>query len=340
MIDKSILYNTKVLFFCVKFFGYEIHIAEKLRNFGAEVFYYDERPSNSIFTKILIRFRKTLIEYNLNKYYRNILDSDSAKDLDFVFVIKGEVIPSWFLESLREKNPKSKFIFYNWDSFKNNKNPLEVIHHFDWKFSFDYNDSKIHKLLFYPLFFINQYHNLVKKNKLYDLIFVGTIHSDRLVIINKVSKIFKSLNFSVFTYYFMPSRLLILRFLTKINGFSIKTLSDIHFKSISHVEVADLFSISDIVLDIQHKSQSGLTMRTIEAIGAGMRLITTNENIINYSFYDPLKICVINRNEPFVPEEFIESKFPQPYCNSVDNIFIDNWLLALFSGTEYLGYEE
>ena len=39
------------------------------------------------------------------------------------------------------------------------------------------------------------------------------------------------------------------------------------------------------VLDINHLDQSGLTIRTFEALGAGKKIITTNSEIKKYPFY-------------------------------------------------------
>ena len=46
---QDILQSKKILLFSVSFFNYEKIIAERLKELGADVDFYDERPSNSIF---------------------------------------------------------------------------------------------------------------------------------------------------------------------------------------------------------------------------------------------------------------------------------------------------
>ena len=68
---------------------------------------------------------------------------------------------------------------------------------------------------------------------------------------------------------------------------------------------------SKTVVDIQHPKQSGLTMRTIEMLGANKKMITTNADIQNYDFYHPNNICIVDRNNVVVPPEFIKDRMCQ-----------------------------
>ena len=60
----------------------------------------------------------------------------------------------------------------------------------------------------------------------------------------------------------------------------------------SQEEIISLISKSKAILDINHPSQVGLTMRTFETLGANKKLITTNENIKIYDFFDKENIDV------------------------------------------------
>ena len=207
------LRNKKILYISVKTFNYEVEIASKLVSLGAFVDYFDERPSNSIFVKGIIRFKKSLFQKKINSYYINILNEINIKEYDFLFVVKGEVIPSFFLNELRSRLPKCKFIYYTWDSFDNNPNALSILHYFDKKLSFDNQDAKKYNLEFRPLFYIDKYrklNNLASKNIKYSLLFIGTAHSDRYIISNIIINWCSQNNFSSFAYYFMASRLVFL----------------------------------------------------------------------------------------------------------------------------------
>jgi hypothetical protein len=91
-----------------------------------------------------------------------------------------------------------------------------------------------------------------------------------------------------------------------------------------------LYANSKVVLDINHPNQKGLTMRTFETIGAQRKLITTNEDIKRYSFYNPNNILVINRKNPELNESFFYSDY-EPIEDSIYNkSSIKGWLECLF----------
>lgn len=62
--DVSIL-GKKILFICPKFFDYHSSIIETLTTLGADVYFFDERPSNSTFSKMFLRINKNLIKKKL-----------------------------------------------------------------------------------------------------------------------------------------------------------------------------------------------------------------------------------------------------------------------------------
>jgi len=102
-------------------------------------------------------------------------------------------------------------------------------------------------------------------------------------------------------------------------------------------DIIDLYSCSTVILDINHPKQSGLTMRTFEALGAGKKLITTNAEIKKYSFYNEDNICIIDRDKPELNVEFFKTPFipiDQPLLNDMS---IVGWIGELF-GEKKLNY--
>ena len=53
MLLKEHLSNRKILFLSVQTFNLEVEIKNKLQEFGAQVTYYDERPANNNFIKVV-----------------------------------------------------------------------------------------------------------------------------------------------------------------------------------------------------------------------------------------------------------------------------------------------
>jgi hypothetical protein len=73
--------------------------------------------------------------------------------------------------------------------------------------------------------------------------------------------------------------------------------------------VAQKVAITSAVLDVEHPRQRGLTMRTIETLMAGKKLVTTNKYIYKCDLYHPSRIQVISRSNPQIPKAFMEQPF-------------------------------
>ena len=62
-------------------------------------------------------------------------------------------------------------------------------------------------------------------------------------------------------------------------------------------------------MEIQRTEQVGLSFRIFEALGHRKKLITTNKDIVNYDFYHPQNILVVDENTIEIPEEFVTSPY-------------------------------
>jgi hypothetical protein len=328
------LRKKRILFLSVKTFNYEKVIAAELRNTGAVVDYFDERPSNSVFVKGVIRLKKSIYQNEINRYYSNILKKIEGVAYNYFFVIKGEVVPTFFIEKVKLHNPNCQLIYYTWDSFSNNKNSDVILKYFDRVFTFDSDDAKKHNLYFRPLFYLNDYKQIknsrVVEDLEYDLLFLGTAHSDRYVISNTLVNWCKNNNLKAYAYYYMQAKSVFM--FKKFFDKSFKTIDKkkIRFESLNLAEILELYKKTKVILDIHHPNQKGLTMRTFEALGAGKKLITTNAEIKKYRFYNDKNILIIDRDKPMVTIEFFECDSQEMSSDILDSMSIRGWLQALF----------
>lgn len=331
MIKKNSFENKRILFFSVKLFNYENIIADKLRSLGAHVDYYDERPSNSILTKGIIRLKRSLYHVKISNYYRDILKDIESKNYDYFFLIKGEVIPQYFIDKVRELNPNIFLLYYTFDSFQNNPNGVNILNNFDKKYTFDSKDSQTYNLEFRPLFFSDDYYKLaINNNPKYDLLFIGTAHSDRYVISENVAKWCKEKKLKNFAFYYSPSRLVFFFFKLFDESFKKFKYKNISFKSLKHEEIINLYKDSKVILDINHPNQRGLTMRVFEALGSSRKLITTNTDIKQYPFYNTNNVYVIDRNDISLDYGFFELPFIEINEDLYHKMSISGWLEELF----------
>jgi 1,5-rhamnosyltransferase len=83
-------------------------------------------------------------------------------------------------------------------------------------------------------------------------------------------------------------------------------------KPMPYEEVVKAVTNSAIILEINQDGQSGLTMRALESIFLSKKLVTNNKEVINYDFYDPARVFVIE-NDVFDKEamrNFVEKEYP------------------------------
>lgn len=305
------LKNIKILFLCPLFFNYHKKIIKAMESLGAEVDFFDERPSNTVASKALLRINPKFVKLQINKYYEEITLKIKEKKYDYIFICQAEATPKSFLRDVKAMNPQAKMVLMLWDSVANKVNTLEKLDLFDKVFSFDKKDCDQFGLTFRPLFFDEEYERIANEDSpfMYDLFFVGTVHSDRYQILKKVKEQFERNQSSVFYYLYIPTKLMYYQ-----RKLFTKELMDSHISEFSFVgmpseQLTAKLKQSKTVIDIQHPKQSGLTMRTIEMLGANKKMITTNADIQNYDFYHPNNICIIDRENIVVPPEFITAPF-------------------------------
>jgi hypothetical protein len=308
---ESKLKNKKILFLCPLFFNYHKKLINALESQGAEVDYYDERPSNTFLSKALLRINRNFVTHQINKYYEEITRAIKNKQYDYIFICQAEATPKSFLKDVRAMNPEARMVLMLWDSVANKVNTLEKLDLFDEVFSFDKKDCDQFGLSFRPLFFDKEYEQIAEEETtlVYDLFFVGTVHSDRYQILKEVKQQFEKNHLNVFYFMYLPSKLMYYQRKLLTSEFSGSQISEFSFVGLPSEQLTAKLKQSKAVVDIQHPKQTGLTMRTIEMLGANKKMITTNAEIKNYDFYHPNNICVVDRDNVAVPAEFMVSPY-------------------------------
>lgn len=325
------LQGKKILYISPKFFGYESKIKKELENLGAIVDFFDDRPANDFITKVFIRLNfKALISKKIDTYYEKIYSFILKEKYDFIFVISPETLNYSKLTKIKEIQKNAQFILYMWDSFEN-KNSFNTIELFNSVFSFDIRDVESYNLKFLPLFYCNDYKKQIKIiNYKYDLSFIATAHSDRYKIASKIKNIIFKNNLKIYYYFYLSNKLMYLVRKLFIKKYSYGKLSEFSFSSLPQKEIIEIFENSKVILDINHPKQFGLTMRTIECLGSEKKLITTNKNIINYDFYNPNNILIIDRNNINIDFNFFENEYQKLPNNLYEKYSLNSWLKNIF----------
>ena len=272
-----------------KFFEYEKFICQEFKKKGFSVTFIDDKIRLSFIFKALLRLNifTTIIHSIVKKSYEKELDNIF---FDNWLCINPEGINVEVAEVISKKI-KNKKVLYIWDSLSNKPNILNVISLFDKKLSFDKKDCITHNLIHLPLYFTDHYKKIQKKHKIDEIITIGSIHSDRIKIID--SLLLNNLKLKYLLY--VKNKILAFYFIV-VGVLPIKYWKNINTKSFSHFDINKFYTKYKYVLDITHPTQNGLTNRTFEVLASGCFLITTNENIKSYEFYNNKTIFILSRD--------------------------------------------
>lgn len=325
----------ELLLFAPRFFDYDREIAGALSARGVIVHCHSYLPSSSNLVKVIVRVRRGLIAHYTNRHFKDIITRLQHRAISHILIIKGETITKHILQMLRGAFPRARIILYLWDSIKNYPNVRENIGAVDKALSFDPADSVANsKVAFRPLFFSRSFASApqFRRDDLdYDVSFVGTIHSDRLRILDELEDQFRRLNLTFKKVYFLRTSLEYYWGKLTDPAYRNHKASDFVTTPVPSAAVREIFFKSRVIVDIQHPKQQGLTMRAIEALGSRRKLITTNASIRTYDFYSPENIQIIGRRGEALPPEFFKTPgvgVPEPVYHKYS---IDGWLDNVFS---------
>lgn len=325
--------DKRILFFAPNFFGYDLEIKKSLEKMGAVVDFYDDRPANSVFYKVLIRLSPRMASRKIHRYFNNIIEQNKNTKYDYIFFIKCESALEKDLFNLHEKFGEAKFILYLYDSIKNIRYFDMKKKYFDEIYSFDLGDVKKTKdMKFLPLFYLDCYKKDETEEYKYDLSFIGTAHSDRPKIINCLRKQLVRDERTYFFQLYVPSKVIfyIKKFIYK-DFRELYECGHITLEKIPTKVVIDIIKVSNVILDVQHPRQTGLTIRTIELLGMNKKIATTNENIKEYDFYDNQNIMIIDRNLPSIDDVLFMKKFKTIPNEIYESYSIHTWIERIFS---------
>lgn len=307
----------KFFFIAPVYFNYHELIIQSFKEKGYAVDFLDDKNSGLIYT--LSRKSSFLLKKYKEAYKKEILSKLDETSYDLLVVIGGKTLDVDFWKFINQ-NYSFKKVLYQWDSCKN-FDYRGMIPYFDVVKTFDSLDAVQLGISYLPLFY-----KFEEKKELLedlDLVFIGIWHSDRLNILNEIAEYAKKNNlkfcFKIYYPYYMYIYLVYIKKIISASDF-------FTFKPVPLNETIEFYNRAKCIVDINHPSQSGLTMRTIETIGKGKKLITTNSFIQTEAFFDPKMIQVIDRKNIQINSDFFN--FHNTYEN-IDMLEINNWVTEL-----------
>ena len=289
-----------------------------------------------IFEKVLYNRRlnrhiKVPLKKLYNRYYTLSSYNFDPKEKYWIIMMNGTLCsyyPEDYLLNLKKCNSNIKLAMVLYDSFSNKsaKRAISLIPVFDVVFSFDEQNAREYGLKYiYSTFSIPDY--LKSDVKYKSSVFFFFFGADRELELNEsLSYIAKNVKNSKFG-------------IVGVKQEKYKELIDYN-KPISYREELMYTYNTECIVEIVKKGQSGITLRTCEAIAFNKKLLTNNSNIKKYPFYNSKYISVFENTED-IDIDFIKKEILVDYqydgCFSpmriIDSLKEERWEDNGFSNT-------
>ena len=160
----------------------------------------------------------------------------------------------------------------------------------------------------------------------FDVSFVGTSHSNRMITIRKLRDILRQHNLKFKFYVYVP-------FFMGLKGvFLTRRLKrdELMFNTLSKKELKNLLLRSRYVLDLPSPEQSGITPRVLEALASGCSIITTNQSIRDAPFFDDKYISIVNSDRLSSIPSILENRPDTEIQLNLEQYSLSNWLKIIF----------
>ncbi|MDQ1097819.1 MULTISPECIES: lipopolysaccharide core biosynthesis protein rfaS [Chryseobacterium] len=317
----------KLLFIAPGYYGFNEVVYNGLKEYsGYDVIHINSTEPyryKNLAEKIYNFFLKLFLKKNIKDIKRgqHIKRIIAKHKYDLLLVNRPDVLSEDDFSLAINQSIFSIVLF--WDSIQKIPAQKKFINLFDICCSFDSDDCNHYSLKYITNFyFVKEKSSNIK----YDVSYLAT-YDQRINESISFFKYFKQQGISakgrIFTYKSMPLK-------EKLP----QAIEVIH-QVIPFAESYKYYLDSKIILDIAHPHQKGLSFRPFEAIGLQKKIITTNKEIINYDFYNPNNILVIDDVKNItIPLSFLQSEYQQPTEKIKEKYHIKNWIRTILSYNE------
>ena len=315
----------RLLLICPEFFSYHRDISARVEGLGYHVVWWNDRPSSAALYKLALRlFPRLMAPLTRRHYAARLRALERPGRFEHVLVVKGESLSTGTITALRTALPNARFTYYTWDGIANVRGAMAIVPMFDAAATFDPVDARQFGWAHRPLFARTIATGSEEGRRCYDWAFIGTLHSDRYRVLRRLARGNATARFYAFLY--IPGRLMwILRHLTNWQLWSPGDIR-VSLTPLSAEESRRATMLARAIVDVEHPRQRGLTMRTIETLMSGEKLVTTNACIYQSDLYHPSRVCVIDRRAPTVPAGFLASPVASLTSETRARYSIDGWL--------------
>lgn len=312
----------KVLFFGIQYHTYSKAIIDEMKMLGAEVTFVDLQP-RSVARKVMRTMARRAFESMVRGRLIEAVRAARGTAYDKVVFLQAHQMPLDVLQDLRQSQPRADFSLYNWDALTtHNYRPQAAF--FDRVLTFDRRDAEAQGYTYLPLFCIRRWQGLAQDRAIPGSVYmVGNIvRLERLSAVDAFRAFCAAKDLSFRSHLKITPVVLAhaLRQGVWPSGVSLRAIAEPRF--------AEMIETSAAAFDFANHAQSGQTMRMMESLCAGKKIITNNHWVKQEPFYSPDRIHVFEGTDFSGVPAFLATPIADPVAR-FETYFIQSFVRKL-----------
>ncbi|WP_088162998.1 hypothetical protein [Sphingobacterium sp. G1-14] len=325
----------KICIISFDYWNYDHHIVKKLQEKGIDASHinmgtykyknFSERASNAV-SKIFLN--KNIKHIKRQEYVLNTLEKLGPQDQ--ILVLNPHTLDYKTIKQIKSYTPY--LISYLYDNLE--RFPVEEkLELFDKIYSFEDKDVKK-----YGFEKITNYNYLseqpVQVEEIEnDLFYITSYDKRRIKLLRKLAARLSTLQ--------VRSKIIVVGkqiWKEKLRNFILRpkgaSLIEYRKKTIDNEAVLNEYKKSKAIIDLMREGQEGLSFRIFEAMALEKKIITDNNTIKRYDFYNTSNILILNRELSNIDLCFFDTPY-SPLRNYVyRNYSLDSWITKIFKTEE------
>lgn len=277
-----------------------------LDNFGL---YKDNSFLNKVFRYLGLHLFKPFLFLSYGNWKKSVKNYD-------MFIIESRKTFEYLIKYINKKCPNKRVIVWYW----NEVTPRELDPNYIRKkyncetWTFDLSDAKKYNMNFNDTYYFDGTFLCGDECIKNDLFYVGIDREGRIELLEEIQEKLNKIS-KKYSFFLTASPI---KQPQKNYNYSEK---------MSYDEVIKNIKKTNAILDLTKSTQYGLTLRPMEAIFFQKKLITNNENIVKYSFYNCNNILIYNQNVTCDKiKKFFDTDYEPLNVNVIEYYKFENWL--------------
>jgi hypothetical protein len=322
----------KVLFFGLDYHTYTRDIIAEMKALGVTVNYVDIQPRTFLF-KVLRTVNRSLYDRFLESHHASAIRASVSTEYDKVVFLQAHQISLDNLAKLREVQPTAEFTLYNWDALSNHDyRPQANLFH--RVLTFDRYDALENGYGYLPLFCQRSMQRLRRDRAEYGGLFmVGNIVKPARYAAIELFRVYCAEHGLLFRQHLKISPVVwsqLIRAGIHPKGVSLRSIDQAAFRN--------MIETTGGVFDFANHTQSGQTMRMMENLCTGKKIVTNNAWVKKEPFYSTDRIHVFEGMDFSGVADFLKGPLAEPDSEFTE-YYIQSFVSQLLGLTPLLSEE-